>query len=125
MSVFLTRCALVHRAWRRGAVRVPHCLGLGSVGPWMQAVLLDSRQLALEAAVLLFLCRRALVSLVREVLALERVALEVIHLPLAGDSSLDVVVLGDLPAALAQAHDVLRRLDVGSAALPRLGVVVG
>jgi len=58
---------LIHRASRGGAVRVPHGLGLGSVCQPMQALLLDSRQLALEALVLLLLCWRALVPLVREV----------------------------------------------------------
>ena len=42
----------------------------------MEALLLHSRQLALEALVLLLLRRRALVPPVREIRALERVALE-------------------------------------------------
>ena len=69
--------------------------------------------------------RGSLVALVREIRALERVVLEVVHLPLARNLPLDVVALGDLPASLAEADDVLWGRDVRRAGLPYLVVVVG
>jgi hypothetical protein len=52
------------------------------------------------------------VVLVGEADALERVALQVVHLPLVGHLAFDVVVAGELVAVLADADDVVRRLRV-------------
>jgi len=54
------------------------------------------------------------VALVRQVRLLERVALEVVHLPLGGNLAVDVVVLRELPPRLADGGDVVGRRDVAS-----------
>src|SRR5439155_11779637 len=72
---------------------------------------------------LLFFC--PLVESVGEVLRLERILQEVIHLPLARYHAGRVVVLGQLVALLADADDMVRRRRIGAALLARLIVVVG
>ena len=99
-------------------------LAIGS-GERLQPRLLDAGELAPEPPVLALLLGSALVALVGEVRALERVGLEVVHLPLVGHLAVGVVVAGELVALLADADDVVRRLRVRAARLPGLPVVVG
>jgi hypothetical protein len=56
----------------------------------------------------------AVVKLVGEVDALERVGLQVVYLPLVRQVAVPVVVAGELLALLADAHDVVRRLWIGA-----------
>src|SRR5580693_10052653 len=90
-----------------------------------QARPLDPGELALQPLVLPLLLGSTPVVPVRKVGALERVPLEVIHLPLGRHLPVSVVVPGDLVAVLADADDVVRRLRVGAGGLPGLPVVVG
>src|SRR4051794_2960122 len=65
--------------------------------------LLHGRQPALETLEVELLFRRARVAFPGQVLLLQRVALQVVHLPLAGLHAVRVEVLRELPPRLADA----------------------
>ena len=69
--------------------------------------MLYARELASQSPVLTLLLSCALVVPVREVGALERIPLEVIHLPLIGDLAVGVVVPGEFVTLLADADHVV------------------
>src|ERR1700733_1465896 len=81
---------------------------------------LDPGELALQPLVLPLLLGSTPVVLVRQVGALERIPLQVIHLPLGRPLPVGVVVPGDLAAVLADADDVVRRLRIRAAGLTGL-----
>src|SRR6202008_315053 len=96
----------------------------GSAAERLQARLLDAGELAAQPLVLALLLGRPLHAFVGEVALLQRVRLQVVHLPLRRHVAVHVVVARELPALLADADDVVRRFRVRAAGLAGLEVVV-
>src|SRR5262249_23088929 len=114
-----------------GALRirllVQHAVSIASErgsSKWAQPLRLDQVELRLQSCVLGLYRRRPLVDVERYVVGLQRIHLQIVHLPLTVFTAGWIVILGQLEAILANADDVIRRLGIWSALLSGLIVVV-
>ena len=80
----------------------------------LQARLFDLLQLPSQPLVFALLGGCALVVPIGQVRTLERIGLEVVHLPLIGHCAVGVVVAGELVAPFTDADNMVGRLRVGA-----------